>query len=113
MWILICLNQICCDLHITHLLLIFAEFILRTLDVSVALYLGCFSGFIPCMFHLHQMLYCYFRYIQVGNAVAVPVARALGYSLALALKGLSGDEPVLKLPINFPKIVEVPAEVSS
>ncbi|KAL3499666.1 hypothetical protein ACH5RR_038759 [Cinchona calisaya] len=52
------------------------------------------------------------RYIQVGNAVAVPVARALGYSLALALKGLSGDEPVFTLPENFPNYVELPAEVS-
>ncbi|XP_027076555.2 DNA (cytosine-5)-methyltransferase CMT3 [Coffea arabica] len=53
------------------------------------------------------------RYIQVGNAVAVPVARALGFSLALALKGLSGDEPVLQLPKSFPNNVELPAEVSS
>ncbi|XP_051134711.1 DNA (cytosine-5)-methyltransferase CMT3 [Andrographis paniculata] len=42
------------------------------------------------------------RYMQVGNAVAVPVARALGYSLASALKGSSGSEPVMKLPENFP-----------
>ncbi|CAA0842520.1 DNA (cytosine-5)-methyltransferase CMT3 [Striga hermonthica] len=41
------------------------------------------------------------RYIQVGNAVAVPVARALGYSLALALNGLSGDAPLLTLPDDY------------
>ncbi|XP_055819015.1 DNA (cytosine-5)-methyltransferase CMT3-like isoform X1 [Solanum dulcamara] len=47
------------------------------------------------------------RYIQVGNAVAVPVARALGYSLALALKGLSGEQPLLTLPPNFPCLEEL------
>uniref|UniRef100_A0A0V0IPX9 DNA (cytosine-5-)-methyltransferase n=1 Tax=Solanum chacoense TaxID=4108 RepID=A0A0V0IPX9_SOLCH len=48
------------------------------------------------------------RYIQVGNAVAVPVARALGYSLALALKGLSSrDLPLLTLPPNFPYLEEL------
>ncbi|XP_060196733.1 DNA (cytosine-5)-methyltransferase CMT3-like isoform X1 [Lycium barbarum] len=47
------------------------------------------------------------RYIQVGNAVAVPVARALGYSLALALKGLSVEEPLLSLPANFPCLEEL------
>ncbi|KAL2540844.1 DNA (cytosine-5)-methyltransferase CMT3 [Abeliophyllum distichum] len=46
------------------------------------------------------------RYIQVGNAVAVPVARALGYALALALKGLPGDEPLFTLPEEFPKIAD-------
>ncbi|KAI3450870.1 hypothetical protein Pfo_007535 [Paulownia fortunei] len=47
------------------------------------------------------------RYIQVGNAVAVPVARALGYSLALALRGLSGDEPLLNLPEDYPLMRDV------
>nr|AGL07780.1 chromomethylase [Phalaenopsis aphrodite subsp. formosana] len=42
------------------------------------------------------------RYIQVGNAVAVPVSRALGYSLGRAFQGLSGEEPVYTLPANFP-----------
>ncbi|KAF3674531.1 hypothetical protein FXO38_00847 [Capsicum annuum] len=31
------------------------------------------------------------RYVQVGNAIAVPIAGALGYSLGMALKGLSGE----------------------
>ncbi|OMO97899.1 hypothetical protein COLO4_14287 [Corchorus olitorius] len=44
------------------------------------------------------------RYIQVGNAVAVPVARALGYALGLAYRGQGGDEPVLTLPQGFPNI---------
>ncbi|KAI5675160.1 hypothetical protein M9H77_06110 [Catharanthus roseus] len=53
------------------------------------------------------------RYVQVGNAVAVPVARALGYSLALASRGLSGTEPLVPLPKKFPNIEEIPPEVSS
>ncbi|EPS58007.1 chromomethylase, partial [Genlisea aurea] len=44
------------------------------------------------------------RYIQVGNAVAVPVARALGYALASAARGLSGDGPLLTLPEDFPAV---------
>lgn len=44
------------------------------------------------------------RYIQVGNAVAVPVARALGYSLAMAFQGLAnnGNDPLMTLPAGFP-----------
>lgn len=42
------------------------------------------------------------RYMQVGNAVAVPVARALGYSLGMAYMGkLDGDGPLFKLPKSF------------
>uniref|UniRef100_A0ACD6ALR6 Uncharacterized protein n=1 Tax=Avena sativa TaxID=4498 RepID=A0ACD6ALR6_AVESA len=42
------------------------------------------------------------KYIQVGNAVAVPVARALGYSLGLAYQGeFDGDLALFKLPRNF------------
>ncbi|CAI9259942.1 unnamed protein product [Lactuca saligna] len=44
------------------------------------------------------------RYIQVGNAVAVPVARALGYSLAMSCKGNAGGEPVFSLPPKFPNL---------
>ncbi|KAK1382472.1 Chromomethylase [Heracleum sosnowskyi] len=47
------------------------------------------------------------RYIQVGNAVAVPVARALGYSLGLSVKGGGGSpsqEPTFTLPTKFPNI---------
>lgn len=51
------------------------------------------------------------RYIQVGNAVAVPVARALGYALAMACQGsCTYDEPLLTLPSKFPNI---PDRVSS
>uniref|UniRef100_A0ACD6ACE7 Uncharacterized protein n=1 Tax=Avena sativa TaxID=4498 RepID=A0ACD6ACE7_AVESA len=42
------------------------------------------------------------KYIQVGNAVAVPVARALGYSLGRAYQGQSdGRGPLLVLPESF------------
>lgn len=48
------------------------------------------------------------RYIQVGNAVAVPVARALGYALGSAFQGSSGiNEAVFRLPPKFPNISEV------
>ncbi|KAI3966394.1 hypothetical protein MKW92_046923 [Papaver armeniacum] len=45
-------------------------------------------------------------YIQVGNAVAVPVAKALGFALALAVQGLCSDEPLIKLPDDFTFSVE-------
>ncbi|KAL7003786.1 MAD2L1-binding protein [Sarracenia purpurea var. burkii] len=41
------------------------------------------------------------RYCQIGNAVAVSVARALGYTLGLAVQKLSGDEPLMTLPPKF------------
>ncbi|XP_047058614.1 DNA (cytosine-5)-methyltransferase CMT1-like [Lolium rigidum] len=44
------------------------------------------------------------KYIQVGNAVSVPVARALGYSLGQAYQNgeFSGEQrPLFKLPGNF------------
>ncbi|KAD3641992.1 hypothetical protein E3N88_31216 [Mikania micrantha] len=34
----------------------------------------------------------------VGNAVAIPVGRALGYTLGIALQKLIGDEPLIILP---------------
>ncbi|CAK9172483.1 unnamed protein product [Ilex paraguariensis] len=40
-------------------------------------------------------------YCQVGNAVAVPVGRALGYALGMAVQKLSGDEPLMRLPPKF------------
>ncbi|CAJ2676008.1 unnamed protein product [Trifolium pratense] len=42
------------------------------------------------------------RYIQVGNAVAVPVALALGYTLGLAIQGLSDNKPLMTLPFKYP-----------
>ncbi|TYG85181.1 hypothetical protein ES288_A13G032600v1 [Gossypium darwinii] len=54
------------------------------------------------------------RYIQVGNAVAVPVSRALGYALGLAYQGVvSNDEPLTKLPPRFPNISEKASSDSS
>ncbi|XP_045822705.1 DNA (cytosine-5)-methyltransferase CMT3-like isoform X2 [Trifolium pratense] len=44
------------------------------------------------------------RYMQVGNAVAVPVARALGYCLGRAFQGASDDESLYTLPDKFPMI---------
>ncbi|KAM7507279.1 hypothetical protein LguiA_017732 [Lonicera macranthoides] len=38
---------------------------------------------------------------EVGNAVAVPVARALGYALGRAVRKLSGAEPLMTLPPKF------------
>ncbi|KAL5540374.1 hypothetical protein UlMin_041226, partial [Ulmus minor] len=42
------------------------------------------------------------RYIQVGNAVAVPVGIALGYTFGLASQGLCDDQPLTTLPFKFP-----------
>ncbi|KAL5765204.1 hypothetical protein ACOSQ2_017798 [Xanthoceras sorbifolium] len=53
------------------------------------------------------------RYIQVGNAVAVPVARALGYALDLAIQGTTSEDPLLALPKKFPNISEQIAPASS
>ncbi|XP_024994042.1 DNA (cytosine-5)-methyltransferase CMT3-like [Cynara cardunculus var. scolymus] len=52
------------------------------------------------------------RYTQVGNAVAVPVARALGYSLAMSCKGTASEGPVFRLPERFPNIEAVPVAVA-
>ncbi|KAK3014031.1 hypothetical protein RJ639_008664 [Escallonia herrerae] len=41
------------------------------------------------------------RYCQVGNAVSVPVARALGYALGMAFRKLSTDGPLMTLPPKF------------
>ncbi|AQK46095.1 DNA methyl transferase2 [Zea mays] len=45
------------------------------------------------------------KYIQVGNAVAVPVARALGYCLGQAYLGESeGSDPLYQLPPSFTSV---------
>ncbi|XP_031493458.1 DNA (cytosine-5)-methyltransferase CMT3-like isoform X2 [Nymphaea colorata] len=43
------------------------------------------------------------RYIQVGNAVAVPVARALGYALGMSYQKITSNQPVMVLPPKFPQ----------
>ncbi|KAJ7973784.1 Cytosine-specific methyltransferase [Quillaja saponaria] len=53
------------------------------------------------------------RYIQVGNAVAVPVARALGYALGFACQGSASNDPLFTLPQNFPIIKEPMSSASS
>lgn len=49
----------------------------------------------------------------MGNAVAVPVARALGYALSVAYQGASGDAPLVKLPVFFSKKLEPRSSASS
>ncbi|KAF7042152.1 hypothetical protein CFC21_051827 [Triticum aestivum] len=41
------------------------------------------------------------RYRQIGNAVAVPVGRALGYALAMANLNKTGNDPLMELPPKF------------
>jgi len=41
------------------------------------------------------------RYCQIGNAVAVSVSRALGYTLGVAYRKLSGNEALVALPSKF------------
>ncbi|WOK92714.1 DNA (cytosine-5)-methyltransferase 1-like [Canna indica] len=41
------------------------------------------------------------RYRQIGNAVAIPVGRALGYALAASWLRRSGDGPLMILPSKF------------
>nr|XP_051181904.1 DNA (cytosine-5)-methyltransferase CMT2-like isoform X15 [Lolium perenne] len=41
------------------------------------------------------------RYRQIGNAVAVPVGRALGYSLAMAYLNKIENDPLMALPPKF------------
>ncbi|XXG78106.1 hypothetical protein AAC387_Pa08g2120 [Persea americana] len=55
------------------------------------------------------------RYRQIGNAVALPVARALGYALGMASLKLVGDDPLLILPpkFSFSTIVQLPPSSSS
>lgn len=68
---------------------------------------------VPLPRHQHYKKWSCNRYIQVGNAVAVPVARALGYSLGMAFQGLAGDAPVFSLPKKFPNILKEHSSASS
>ncbi|KAI3859459.1 hypothetical protein MKX03_010495 [Papaver bracteatum] len=43
------------------------------------------------------------RYVQVGNAVAVPVGKALGFCLSNAVNKISDGGHVVALPPNFSK----------
>ncbi|TVU00580.1 hypothetical protein EJB05_53991 [Eragrostis curvula] len=54
------------------------------------------------------------KYIQVGNAVAVPVARALGHCLGQAYLGESdGSDPLCVLPDSFTAVGQHVARASS
>ncbi|GMN41835.1 hypothetical protein TIFTF001_011048 [Ficus carica] len=53
------------------------------------------------------------RYIQIGNAVAVPVGIALGYTLGQACQGLCGDNPLTKLPFKFPDCLALDDNLST
>ncbi|EEF32028.1 protein with unknown function [Ricinus communis] len=46
------------------------------------------------------------RYTQVGNAVAVPVATALGYSFGIASQGFSDNKPLTTLPFKYPNCLQ-------
>lgn len=42
--------------------------------------------------------------MQVGNAVAVPVALAMGYAFGLACQGRCDDnKPLITLPFKYPR----------
>ncbi|KAH6760891.1 chromomethylase 2 [Perilla frutescens var. frutescens] len=47
------------------------------------------------------------RYCQIGNAVSIPVARALGYALGMAYRKAVGDGPLMTLPPKF--LAELPS----
>ncbi|VFQ79332.1 unnamed protein product [Cuscuta campestris] len=51
------------------------------------------------------------KYTQVGNAVAVLVVKALGYSLALSFKGFSEASAMFTLPEGYGAIQELPSYV--
>ncbi|XP_048137358.1 DNA (cytosine-5)-methyltransferase CMT3-like isoform X2 [Rhodamnia argentea] len=53
------------------------------------------------------------RYIQVGNAVAVPVARALGCALAEAFQKSASEDPLFRLPDKFVNKSEQHSSASS
>ncbi|GBG82760.1 hypothetical protein CBR_g36290 [Chara braunii] len=53
------------------------------------------------------------RYMQVGNAVSVPLAAALGHSLGRSVQGITNGQPVMKLntnPILYSRLVPLSAK---
>ncbi|CAL9237888.1 unnamed protein product, partial [Arabidopsis halleri] len=46
------------------------------------------------------------KYIQVGNAVAVPVGVALGYAYGMASQRLCDDKPVIDYPFMYPECLK-------
>ncbi|KAG0476467.1 hypothetical protein HPP92_013308 [Vanilla planifolia] len=53
------------------------------------------------------------RYIQVGNAVALPVSRALGFALGRAFQAKVGADPLFTLPTNFPHFGNAAGEATN
>ncbi|KAF9624014.1 hypothetical protein IFM89_007712 [Coptis chinensis] len=75
----------------------------RALDGSVGTFC-CVGSRVGRVFSVYQIACLGYVgwYMQVGNAVAVPVACALGYALGEACKGTLDDRPIVALPKNFP-----------
>ena len=73
---------------------------MSALDVSFTVFPEC-SAFL--------LILCWCRYMQVGNAVAVPVATALGYALGQSfLQKVAVQEETLELPREFPYCLALP-----
>jgi len=51
---------------------------------------------------LVAILLWFYRYTQVGNAIVVLVALAMGYTFGLSCQGLSDDKPLATLPFMYP-----------
>lgn len=75
----------------------------------------CLNISLRSICHVLIFTFCPCRYRQIGNAVALPVARALGYALGMASLKLVGDDPLLILPpkFSFSTIVQLPPSSSS
>ena len=79
---------------------ILQRFLGSALDVSPTVNPNC-SAFL--------LILCWCRYMQVGNAVAVPVATALGYALGQSfLQKVAVQEETLELPREFPYCLTLP-----
>jgi len=85
---------------------------------SKSLVLAAFLSMYMIVFKLEILMYVktgfeskFCRYIQVGNAVAVPVGVALGYAFGMASQGLTDDEPVIKLPFKYPECMQAKDQI--
>lgn len=84
--------QFCGTIKERYLLCVILDKNLKTRENSFRLVRKCKS---------HSLNFNIYRYCQIGNAVAVSVSRALGYSLGMAFRGLASGEHLIKLPQNF------------
>ncbi|XP_021762072.1 DNA (cytosine-5)-methyltransferase CMT2-like isoform X1 [Chenopodium quinoa] len=71
----------------------------RVLTIRECARLQGFPDFFRFYGTVKDRLYC-----QVGNAVSVSVAKALGYSLGMAAQKLTGNGPLMTLPPKFAHI---------